>query len=53
MNFNDEIVQPLADYGGGSGVGGFYLGEPGIPTVWNNDLTLLRQAHRHNVVPKA
>lgn len=35
MNFSDEIVAPLADYGGGSGVGAFYLGEPGIPAEWN------------------
>jgi putative heme-binding domain-containing protein len=35
MNFKDEIVAPLADYGGGSGVGAFYLGEPGIPSDWN------------------
>ncbi len=36
MNFNDEIVQPLADYGGGSGCGSVYLSEPGIPAKWNN-----------------
>ncbi len=36
MNFTDEIVAPLVDYGGGSGVGAFYLGEPGIPAAWNN-----------------
>ncbi|UUO06989.1 discoidin domain-containing protein [Blastopirellula sp. J2-11] len=31
MNFGDEIVQPLADYGGGSGCGALYLSEPGFP----------------------
>lgn len=31
MHFNDEAVQPLADYGGGSGCGGLYLAEPGFP----------------------
>ena len=36
MNFAEETVAPLADYGGGSGVGAFYLGEPGIPAAWNN-----------------
>ncbi len=36
MNFSDEIIAPLGDYGGGSGVGAFYLGEPGIPEAWNN-----------------
>lgn len=30
-NFEDEIVQPLADYGGGSGTGAHYLYEPGFP----------------------
>ncbi|WP_226895592.1 DUF7133 domain-containing protein [Luteolibacter marinus] len=36
INFGDEIVQPLADYGGGSGCGSVYLSEPGIPAKWNN-----------------
>ncbi|MES2475626.1 MAG: ThuA domain-containing protein [Verrucomicrobiota bacterium] len=35
-NFQQEIVQPLADYGGGSGCGSVYLSEPGIPTQWND-----------------
>ncbi|MFT4586053.1 MAG: putative membrane-bound dehydrogenase-like protein [Limisphaerales bacterium] len=30
-HFNEEIVQPLADYGGGSGTGALYLSEPGFP----------------------
>jgi putative heme-binding domain-containing protein len=30
-NFGDEIIQPLADYGGGSGCGAMYLDEPGFP----------------------
>ena len=30
-NFNDEIMQPLANYGGGSGTGALYLHEPGFP----------------------
>ena len=34
-NFNDECVQPLADYGGGSGCGAFYLHEPGFGK-WND-----------------
>ena len=29
-NFADEIVQPLADYGGGSPTGALYLNEPGF-----------------------
>lgn len=36
MNFNDEVVQPVADYGGGSGCGSAYLSEPGIPVEWND-----------------
>ncbi len=29
-NFGDEIIQPLADYGGGSGCGAVYIDEPGF-----------------------
>ncbi|NQX00224.1 c-type cytochrome, partial [bacterium] len=36
MNFKDEIIQPLADYGGGSGCGAMYLSEPGFPAKWND-----------------
>lgn len=35
-NFADEHVQPLADYGGGSGCGGLYLDEPGFPDGFGN-----------------
>jgi type 1 glutamine amidotransferase len=31
QNFAEEIVQPLAEYGGGSGCGALYLDEPGYP----------------------
>jgi putative membrane-bound dehydrogenase-like protein len=34
-NFNSEAVQPLADYGGGSGCGAVYIDEPGFGK-WNN-----------------
>ncbi len=34
-NFNDECVQPLADYGGGSGCGAVYIDEPGFGQ-WND-----------------
>jgi putative membrane-bound dehydrogenase-like protein len=34
-NFEKEHIQPLADYGGGSGCGGVYLHEPGFPDEWN------------------
>ena len=35
-NFADEHVQPLADYGGGSGCGSVYIHEPGFPAEWAN-----------------
>jgi len=35
-NFGDEIIQPLADYGGGSGCGAVWIDEPDIPARWNN-----------------
>ncbi len=34
-NFSSECVQPLADYGGGSGCGAVYIDEPGFGR-WNN-----------------
>lgn len=36
MNFNDEIMQPLNDYGGGSGCGAAWLDEPGFPAGFQN-----------------
>jgi putative membrane-bound dehydrogenase-like protein len=36
INFEDETIKPLADFGGGSGVGGLWIDEPGIPAKWNN-----------------
>jgi len=38
MNFGEEIVQPLADYGGGSGCGTLYLDEPGFPEGYGDAL---------------
>ena len=35
-NFEDEIVKPLADYGGGSGCGAVWVSESGWPQEWNN-----------------
>ena len=29
-NFNEECIQPLADYGGGSGCGAVFVAEPGF-----------------------
>ena len=34
-NFADELIQPLADYGGGSGCGAAWIDEPGVPARWN------------------
>ena len=36
INFGDEVIQPLADFGGGSGIGATWIDEPGIPAKWNN-----------------
>ncbi len=35
-HFSNEHVQPLADYGGGSGCGSVYIHEPGFPEAWRN-----------------
>lgn len=35
INFPEEIIAPLADYGGGSGCGAVYIDEPGFGK-WNN-----------------
>jgi putative membrane-bound dehydrogenase-like protein len=35
-NFADEVVAPIVDYGGGSGCGGVWMGEPGWPGQWSN-----------------
>ena len=55
-NFPDEQIAPLADYGGGSGCGGLWLDEPGIPAKWNGaPLTVDwgREAiFRHALTPK-
>jgi len=36
--FGDEIIPPLADYGGGSPCGSIFLQEPGFPTGFGNTL---------------
>lgn len=36
MNFGDEHIKPLAEYGGGSGCGGAWLNEPGYPERYAN-----------------
>ncbi len=37
-NFRDEMLAPLADYGGGSGTGGLYLQEPNFPEGFGDTL---------------
>ncbi len=54
-NFGDEIVQPLADYGGGSGCGALHLDEPGFPEGYGNALYTAdwgrSQVYRHGLTP--
>ncbi len=38
QNFADEAIQPLADYGGGSGTGALWLSEPGFPPEFSDAL---------------
>ena len=56
MHFNDEAVQPLADYGGGSGCGGLYLAEPGYPEGYSNAAYTCDwgrdMIYRHRMTPK-
>lgn len=56
-NFNDEAVQPLADYGGGSGCGAVYIDEPGFGDDWNNAPFTADWGtgaiYKHSVKPKA
>lgn len=54
-NFKDEMLAPLADYGGGSGTGGLYLQEPNFPegygdTLYTCDWTT-GKFHRHPLKP--
>ncbi|MFT5527509.1 MAG: putative membrane-bound dehydrogenase-like protein, partial [Pirellulaceae bacterium] len=37
-NFTKYMVQPLADYGGGSPTGSLFLAEPGLPAPYNRAL---------------
>ena len=38
QNFKDDMLSPLADYGGGSGTGGLYLQEPNFPEGFGDTL---------------
>ena len=37
-NFGDEVVAPLADYGGGSGTGMLFIQDPGLPAPFGDAL---------------
>ena len=56
MHFNDEAVQPLDIYGGGSGCGGLYLSEPGYPAGFSNAAYTCDwgrdMIYRHRMTPK-
>jgi len=56
MNFNEEIIQPLADYGGGSGCGALYLDEPGFPQGFSPALYTADWGrsfvYRHQLTPR-
>ncbi len=56
MHFNDEAVQPLDIYGGGSGCGGLYLSEPGYPEGFSNAAYTCDwgrdMIYRHRLTPK-
>jgi len=54
-NFSEEMVQPLADYGGGSGCGALYVAEPGFPAGYGNTLYTAdwgrNWVYRHQMTP--
>ncbi len=55
-NFKGEFVEPLADYGGGSGCGGMFLDEPGFPAGYGQALYTAdwgrEWVYRHRLAPK-
>lgn len=55
-NFPEDIVQPLSDYGGGSGCGAAWIDEPGWPAEWNNAPYTADWGHgviyKHTVEPR-
>lgn len=55
-NFGEEVIQPLADYGGGSGCGALYLDEPGFPPGYGNALYTAdwgrNWVYRHELTPR-
>lgn len=55
-NFKGDFVEPLADYGGGSGCGGMFLSEPGFPSQYNDCIYTAdwgrEWIYRHKPTPK-
>jgi putative heme-binding domain-containing protein len=55
VNFSEEVITPLAQFGGGSGVGAMWLDEPAIPEKWRGLTTAdygQRALFHHALVPK-
>ena len=56
MHFTDEIVPPLADYGGGSGTGACWIDEPAIPSRFNDAAFTCdwgrNVVYRHAITPR-
>lgn len=54
LHFADEVVAPLAQYGGGSGCGALYLDEPGMPAGFGDALYTAdwgrERIYRHRLV---
>jgi putative membrane-bound dehydrogenase-like protein len=55
-NFADEIMPPLADYGGGSPTGSLFIDEPGFPTEIGRTMLTCdwgrNVVYRHPLTPK-
>lgn len=55
VNFSDEIIPAIADYGGGSGTGCMWFNEPGWPEGFNNTLYTtdwgVGRVYRHTLTP--
>ncbi|MDQ3441853.1 MAG: PQQ-dependent sugar dehydrogenase [Planctomycetota bacterium] len=54
-SYADELIPPLADYGGGSATGSVYIHEPGLPGTFGNSLYAIDWAvskvFRHELKP--
>lgn len=55
-NFSDEMIAPLAIYGGGSGMGSAWIDEPWMPKEWNDAPFTCdwgrNLIYRHGLTPK-